>query len=62
MSSLLQNIMRERTLANSGVFNVVSKIIANNGEKKKLLEVFVFFFLTEFMEDGEKPCMLPKIF
>ena len=63
-SSLLPNIAREKTQASIEIFNVVRKIIANNGEKDKQLELSVFclFFWTKFMENGTKSCMLPKYF
>lgn len=65
VSSLLPNIAREKTQASIEIFNVVRKIIANNGEKEKQLDSSVFFVVvvwTKFMENGKKPCMLPKYF
>ena len=46
MSSLLPNIAREKTKASIEIFNVVRKIIANNGEKEKQLDLFFVCLLN----------------
>lgn len=52
----------ERTQLHTGILNVVSNTIANNGEKQTVFFGFWFVCLLFWIyKDGQKPWMLPEI-